>query len=169
MGNSPQLMALSSPALAERLNGWLAMIAFDVVVVSYALTGQIIPGIFWRRHKLKNNYYVIYSLKQKIISRHNERKRWNAKRPLGNGWHPCCYWNLHVHWSNYPWHFLRLWKWTLSNLWSNLFKGSINDLTNLLFKELKNGNWCIISNIHIYWDYYPGWIGMDHEKSIRFL
>ena len=46
MGSSPQLMALSSPALAERINGWLAMIAFDVVVVSYALTGQIIPGIF---------------------------------------------------------------------------------------------------------------------------
>jgi len=46
MGNSPQLMALSSPALAERVNGWLAMIAFDVVVISYILTGQIIPGVF---------------------------------------------------------------------------------------------------------------------------
>ena len=46
MGNSPQLMALSSPALAERINGWLAMIAFDFVVISYVLTGQIIPGIF---------------------------------------------------------------------------------------------------------------------------
>ena len=33
MGNSPQLMALSSPALAERVNGWLAMIAFDVVAI----------------------------------------------------------------------------------------------------------------------------------------
>ncbi len=46
MSNSPQLLALSSPALAERVNGWLAMIAFDVVVISYVLTGQIIPGIF---------------------------------------------------------------------------------------------------------------------------
>ena len=39
-------MALSSPALAERINGWLAMIAFDAVVVSYVFTGQIIPGVF---------------------------------------------------------------------------------------------------------------------------
>ena len=46
MGNSPQLMALSSPALAERVNGWLAMIAFDLMIVSYLITGQIIPGVF---------------------------------------------------------------------------------------------------------------------------
>ena len=39
-------MALSSPALAERINGWLAMIAFDAVVISYVFTGQIIPGVF---------------------------------------------------------------------------------------------------------------------------
>jgi len=46
MGNSPQLIALSSPALAERINGWLAMIAFDIAIIDYILTGQIIPGIF---------------------------------------------------------------------------------------------------------------------------
>ena len=46
MGNSPQLLALSSPVLAERINGWMAMIAFDVVLISYVLTGQIIPGVF---------------------------------------------------------------------------------------------------------------------------
>ena len=45
MGNSPQLTAIASPALAERVNGWLAMIAFDIVVINYVLTGQIIPGI----------------------------------------------------------------------------------------------------------------------------
>lgn len=31
---------------AERLNGRLAMLGFVAAVISYAVTGQIIPGIF---------------------------------------------------------------------------------------------------------------------------
>ena len=63
-------IASSSEALdfyiPERLYGRFAMIAFDLMIVSYLFTGQIIPGVFWRRHKLKNNYYVIYSYKQTL-------------------------------------------------------------------------------------------------------
>jgi hypothetical protein len=31
---------------AEQLNGRLAMLGFMAAIVSYALTGQIIPGVF---------------------------------------------------------------------------------------------------------------------------
>ena len=31
---------------AERVNGWAAMIGFMAAVGAYAVTGQIIPGIF---------------------------------------------------------------------------------------------------------------------------
>jgi hypothetical protein len=31
---------------AERINGWFAMIGFVAAAGSYALTGQIVPGIF---------------------------------------------------------------------------------------------------------------------------
>jgi hypothetical protein len=31
---------------AERLNGRLAMLGFVAAVISYAVTGQIIPGVF---------------------------------------------------------------------------------------------------------------------------
>ena len=71
-------IASSSEALdfsiPERLYGRFAMIAFDLMIVSYLITGQIIPGVFWRRHKLKDNYYVIFSLKQKTIS----KKQWKT-------------------------------------------------------------------------------------------
>jgi len=43
--NSPQLNALANPALAERINGWAAMIGFWALVGAYVSTGQIIPGI----------------------------------------------------------------------------------------------------------------------------
>ena len=45
MKNSPQLEAISSPRLAERLNGWAAMMGFWALVGAYISTGQIIPGI----------------------------------------------------------------------------------------------------------------------------
>ena len=45
MGNSPQLIALSSPLLAERINGWAAMLGFFAAVGAYLTTGQIIPGL----------------------------------------------------------------------------------------------------------------------------
>ncbi len=43
MADSPQTLDFSIP---ERLNGRFAMIAFDLMIISYVLTGQIIPGIF---------------------------------------------------------------------------------------------------------------------------
>ena len=43
-------IASSSEALdfsiPERLYGRFAMIAFDLIIVSYLITGQIIPGVF---------------------------------------------------------------------------------------------------------------------------
>ena len=33
-------------SIPERLYGRFAMIAFDLVIVSYVITGQIIPGVF---------------------------------------------------------------------------------------------------------------------------
>ncbi len=45
MKNSEQLEAISNPALAERLNGWAAMMGFWALVGAYISTGQIIPGI----------------------------------------------------------------------------------------------------------------------------
>ena len=33
-------------SIPERLYGRFAMIAFDLIIVSYLLTGQIIPGVF---------------------------------------------------------------------------------------------------------------------------
>ena len=33
-------------SIPERLYGRFAMIAFDLVIVSYLFTGQIIPGVF---------------------------------------------------------------------------------------------------------------------------
>ena len=44
MGNSPQLNALANPELAERINGWAAMMGFWAAVGAYLTTGQIIPG-----------------------------------------------------------------------------------------------------------------------------
>ena len=32
---------------AEKFNGWVAMIGFVAAFGAYAITGQIIPGIFW--------------------------------------------------------------------------------------------------------------------------
>ena len=32
---------------AERINGWAAMLGIVAALGSYALTGQIIPGIWW--------------------------------------------------------------------------------------------------------------------------
>lgn len=31
---------------SERINGWLAMIGIVAAMGSYALTGQVIPGVF---------------------------------------------------------------------------------------------------------------------------
>ena len=45
MENSPQLKAVASPRLAERLNGWAAMMGFMALIGAYASTGQIIPGL----------------------------------------------------------------------------------------------------------------------------
>ena len=45
MNNSPQLNALANPVLAERINGWAAMMGFWAVVGAYLTTGQIIPGL----------------------------------------------------------------------------------------------------------------------------
>ncbi len=45
MENSPQLNALANTRLAERMNGWAAMLGFLALVGAYATTGQIIPGI----------------------------------------------------------------------------------------------------------------------------
>ena len=45
MENSPQLDALTNTRLAERINGWAAMMGFLALVGAYASTGQIIPGI----------------------------------------------------------------------------------------------------------------------------
>ncbi len=45
MKNSPQLDAVVNPGLAERLNGWAAMMGFWALVGAYLSTGQILPGI----------------------------------------------------------------------------------------------------------------------------
>ncbi len=45
MKNSEQLDAIANPGLAERLNGWAAMLGFWALVGAYISTGQIIPGI----------------------------------------------------------------------------------------------------------------------------
>ncbi len=45
MKNSEQLNAIANPRIAERLNGWAAMMGFWALVGAYISTGQIIPGI----------------------------------------------------------------------------------------------------------------------------
>ena len=45
MKNSDQLDAIANPRLAERLNGWAAMMGFWALIGAYVSTGQIIPGI----------------------------------------------------------------------------------------------------------------------------
>ena len=45
MENSDQLNAIANPRLAERLNGWAAMMGFWALFGAYVSTGQIIPGI----------------------------------------------------------------------------------------------------------------------------
>ena len=45
MKNSEQLEAIANPVLAERINGWAAMMGFWALVGAYVSTGQIIPGI----------------------------------------------------------------------------------------------------------------------------
>ncbi len=45
MKNSEQLDALANPSLAERLNGWAAMMGFWALIGAYVSTGQVIPGI----------------------------------------------------------------------------------------------------------------------------
>ena len=45
MNNSPQLDAVANPYLAERINGWAAMMGFMALVGAYVSTGQIIPGL----------------------------------------------------------------------------------------------------------------------------
>lgn len=42
---SPQLDAIASPRLAERINGWAAMMGFLALIGAYLSTGQIVPGI----------------------------------------------------------------------------------------------------------------------------
>ncbi len=39
---------------AERINGWAAMLGVVAAIGAYALTGQIIPGIFQEYGKLYN-------------------------------------------------------------------------------------------------------------------
>ena len=38
---------------AERFNGWAAMLGFVAAVGAYVTTGQIIPGIFYERKKIR--------------------------------------------------------------------------------------------------------------------
>ena len=45
MKNSEQLDAIANPRLAERLNGWAAMMGFWALIGAYISTGQILPGI----------------------------------------------------------------------------------------------------------------------------
>ena len=45
MNKSPQLDAVANPFLAERINGWAAMLGFFAVTGAYLTTGQIIPGV----------------------------------------------------------------------------------------------------------------------------
>ena len=45
MENTPQLDAITNPRLAERINGWAAMIGLWALIGAYVSTGQIIPGI----------------------------------------------------------------------------------------------------------------------------
>ena len=45
MKNTDQLDAIANPRLAERLNGWAAMMGFWALIGAYVSTGQIIPGI----------------------------------------------------------------------------------------------------------------------------
>ncbi len=45
MEKSPQLEAIASPRLAERMNGWAAMIGFWALIGAYVSTGQVVPGI----------------------------------------------------------------------------------------------------------------------------
>ena len=42
----PKDVNVTQAERAELLNGRLAMIGFNMAVLSYALTGQIIPGLF---------------------------------------------------------------------------------------------------------------------------
>ena len=41
---------------AERINGWAAMIGIVAAMGSYALTGQIIPGI-WQIYHVTTYFY----------------------------------------------------------------------------------------------------------------
>ena len=45
MADSSQLKAIASLPLAERINGWAAMLGFFALIGAYLSTGQIIPGI----------------------------------------------------------------------------------------------------------------------------
>ncbi len=45
MKNSEQLDAIANPRLAERINGWAAMVGFWALVGAYVSTGQIVPGL----------------------------------------------------------------------------------------------------------------------------
>ena len=42
----PQLIEIDYATNAETVNGQLAMIGFVAMIGAYALTGQVIPGIF---------------------------------------------------------------------------------------------------------------------------
>jgi len=42
----PKDVSVTQAERAELLNGRLAMIGFNMAVLSYVLTGQIIPGLF---------------------------------------------------------------------------------------------------------------------------
>ncbi len=44
MKNIPQLDAMAHPYLAERINGWAAMMGVWALVGASLSTGQIIPG-----------------------------------------------------------------------------------------------------------------------------
>lgn len=35
---------------AERINGWAAMLGVIAAMGAYAITGQIIPGIWWYKY-----------------------------------------------------------------------------------------------------------------------
>ncbi len=45
MKNTEQLDAIADPRLAERINGWAAMMGFWALIGAYLSTGQIVPGI----------------------------------------------------------------------------------------------------------------------------
>ena len=52
---------------AERINGWAAMLGVIAALGSYALTGQIIPGIWWMETQNLLSMFIGYFIVGMIL------------------------------------------------------------------------------------------------------